>query len=134
MSYVLMVQERLEKLRDIVHGNLTDAQTTQKQWYDRNARHREFQPGDQVLILLPTSNNKLLAEWRGPYPVVRKVSNVNYEVRLTDSRRKNRILHVNMLREWHSPNAVSFLAEEVVGEAEDDADDVVLWDGAGAED
>ena len=57
VSYVLMVQERLETLRDIIHENLNNAQETQKQWYDRNARHREFNPGDQVIILLPTSNN-----------------------------------------------------------------------------
>ena len=131
VSYVLMVQERLERLRDIVHEN---TQETQKQWYDRNARHREFTPGAQVLILLPTSNNKLLAEWRGPYPVVRKVSDVNYEVKLTDGRRRNHIFHVNMLREWHSPSAASFLAEEILGEAPDGPNDVVLWDGSGATD
>ena len=134
VSYVLMIQERLQKLRDIVRENLENAQATQKQWYDRNARHREFKPGDQVLILLPTSNNKLLAEWRGPYPIMRKVSDVNYEVKLTDGRRRNCIFHVNMLREWHSPSAASFLAEEIVEEAQDDEDDVVLWDGTGADD
>ena len=134
VSYVLMIQERLKKLRDIVRENLENAQATQKQWYDRNARHREFKPGDQVLILLPTSNNKLLAEWRGPYPIMRKVSDVNYEVKLTDGRRRNCIFHVNMLREWHSPSAASFLAEEIVEEAQDDEDDVVLWDGTGADD
>ena len=48
---------------------------------------------------------------------------------MSDGQRKNRILHVNMLREWHSPSAASFLAEEVVDEAPDEADDVVLWDG-----
>lgn len=65
----------------------------------------KFQPGDKVLVLLPTSTNKLLAEWRGPYPTVQRISNVNYEVKMTDSRRKNRILHVNMLQEWHSHSA-----------------------------
>ena len=60
--YVLMIQERLAKLRDIVHENLENAQATQKEWYDRHARDREFQPGDQVLVLLPTSASKLLAE------------------------------------------------------------------------
>ena len=27
----------------------------QKRWYDRNAREREFNEGDQVLVLLPTT-------------------------------------------------------------------------------
>ena len=121
-----MVQERLEKLRDLVHENLKDTQKMQKKWYDRNACDREFRPGDQVLILLPTSTNKLLAEWRGPYPVTRKVSDVNYEVKLTDGWRRNRIFHVNMLREWHSPSAASFIAEEVTSKVPDDPDDVVL--------
>ena len=124
VSYVLTMQERLTKLRDVVHENLEDAQATQKAWYDRHARHRELQPGDQVLVLLPTSTNKLLAEWCGPYPVVRQTSPVNYEVNMTDRRKKKRIFHVNMLRRWHAPSAVSLLAEEV----HDGTDDVVLWD------
>ena len=133
VSYILMIQDRLTQLRDIVHENLKDAQRTQKEWYDRHARNREFQPGDQVLVLLPTSTNKLLAEWRGPYPIERKISSVNYEIRMTDSRKKKRVFHVNMLREWHSPSAASFLAEEVIGEPPIQADDVVLWDGTGGD-
>ena len=64
VSYVLTIQERLTKLRDVVRENLEDAQATQKTWYDRHARNREFNPGDKVLVLLPTSTNKLLASWR----------------------------------------------------------------------
>ena len=79
-----------------------------------------------MLILLPTSTNKLLAEWRGLYPVIKKVSDVNYEVKLTEGQRRNRIFHVNMLREWHSPSATSFIAKEVTSKAPDNPDDVVL--------
>ena len=49
VSYVVTIQERLAKLRDVIHENLEDAQATQKAWYDRHARNREFQAGDQVL-------------------------------------------------------------------------------------
>ena len=62
---------------------------------------------------------------------MRKISDVNYEVRLTDGRKRNSIFLINMLREWHSPSAASFLAEEITGEGPDDPDDVVLWDGTG---
>ncbi len=34
----------------------------QKTWYDQNSRQREFHEGDQVLVLLPTSSNKLLGK------------------------------------------------------------------------
>ena len=134
VSYVLTIQERLAKLRDIVHDNLEEAQRTQKAWYDRQARSREFKPGDKVLVLIPTTANKLLAAWRGPYTILRRISNVNYEVEGTGARKKKRIFHINMLKQWHSPSAVSLLAEEVSDVASDEADDdVVLWNGAGGD-
>ena len=33
-----------------------------------------------MLVLLSTSSNKLLAQWQGPYCMLRKVRKVNYEV------------------------------------------------------
>lgn len=37
-----------------------------------------------VLLLLPTSTNKLLAKWQGPYRVARKVGKVNYLIEMPD--------------------------------------------------
>lgn len=62
----------------IVRENLTKVQQQQKRWYDRTAREREIRPDDQVLVLLPTSTNKLVAGWQGPYRVLRQVGKVNY--------------------------------------------------------
>ena len=133
VSYVLTIQERLKKLRDIVQENLKAAHATQKAWYDRHSRDRAFNPGDKVLVLLPTSTNRLLASWRGPYPVVRRVSPVNYEVEMADRRKKKGIFHIKMLQLWHPPCALSLLAEETPGETDGEIDDdVVLWN-SGAE-
>ena len=104
VSYVMTVQERLAMLTELVQENLTQTQRTQKAWYDRHARSREFQPGDQVLVLLPTSASKLLAEWQGPYPVLRRVGQVSYEVDMTDKKKRRRIFHINMLRSWVTPD------------------------------
>ena len=123
VSYVLGIQERLTKLRELVKENLREAQKNQKTWYDRHARHREFQPGEQVLVLLPTSTQKLLAEWQGPYTVTRRIGEACYEIQMTDRRKQKRVFHVNMLRKWHPPTAVSFMAEE----GREDVDDVVTW-------
>ena len=51
-------------MSSLVCENLTKAQKKQK---DQNARNREVQEGEWVLVLLPTSNNKLLACWQRPY-------------------------------------------------------------------
>ena len=55
---------------------LKDVQPSQKAWYDQTAREREKGPGEEVLVLLPTSSNKLLAQWQGPYCGIRKVGKV----------------------------------------------------------
>lgn len=52
------------------------------------AREREFHVGEQVLILLPDSSDKLLAQCQGPYSVKRKVIPVTYEIDMHDKHKK----------------------------------------------
>jgi len=111
-------------MSDLVHKNLSQAQYKQKQWYDKNARERKFSAGDQVLVLLPTDTNKLLAQWQGPYKIVKQIGKVNYQVELHDRRKHHRIFHVNMLRPWYTATSNSYLSTEVT---EDDQDDIPLW-------
>jgi len=71
-------------------------------------------------VLLPTSTNKLLAKWQGPYPVLRQLSPVNYEVDMHDRKKRKRNFHANMLRKWYTPSTSSFYTEEVTdGESEE---------------
>ena len=123
VSYVLSVQEKLEKMRFLVRENLLKAQKKQKKWYDSKARLQEFKQGDQVLVMLPTSGNKLFAQWQGPYKVEKKVGKVNYQVNMSDRRKKLRIFHVNMLRKFFTSEFVGYLQEE--GDLEEDDSD---WD------
>ena len=46
---------KLAKMTELASESTTRAKAQQKIWYDRNARDREFQPVEQVLMLLPTS-------------------------------------------------------------------------------
>ena len=103
---------------------LTSSQRVQKQWYDRNSRDRTFDPGDQVLILLPTSSNKLLAQWQGPYEIIKKMGKVDYMVKLHDRRKKFKVYHVNMLRKWHVPIATACYSEEL----SEDHEDIPTWE------
>ena len=132
VSYVLLIQDRLATLRDLVDTNLHHAQQTQKLWYDRHARDHTFEPGDKVLIL-PTSTNKLMAEWQGPFSITRKVSNVTYEIRMPNRRKPLRIFHINMLCKWHSPTALSCWAEEISTEDPED-DDIITWSDSNNDD
>ncbi|XP_039469438.1 uncharacterized protein LOC120440644 [Oreochromis aureus] len=63
VQFVLEMRERLGRYHEEAKVNLRDAQRSQKTWYDQQARQREFQPGQKVLLLLPSANSKLLAKW-----------------------------------------------------------------------
>ena len=49
-------------------------QSEMKERYDKYTQSRSFQPGDQVLALLPVSGKPLQARYFGPYIVKEKVS------------------------------------------------------------
>ena len=115
IQHMLNIRDRLDRCQEVANKNLRSAQQRQKAWYDKNARTRSFKAGDNVLVLLPSSTSKLLAEWQGPYPITKQVGPVSYEVNMFDKRRKKRIFHVNMLRGWHSadnPRLVAFTVPE----------------------
>ena len=118
VSHVLSMRKRLEKMSELARENLATAQARQKTWYDKNSRIREFAIGDQVLVLLPTSTNKLLAEWQGPYKVVKRMGEVDYQIEMHDRRKKLRVFHVNMLRRWYTSVSTSLMAEEIDDEFE----------------
>ena len=80
VDYVLKMRDKLEELSSLAHDNLAQAQAGQKTWYDRTARSRTFNPGQKVLLLLPSSESSLLAKWQGPFEVLRKMGPVTYEV------------------------------------------------------
>ena len=106
-------------MKNIADENLKKAQLQQKHWYDQNARVREFKPDDMVLLLLPTSTSKLLAQWQGPFRVIKKIGRVNYQIEMPHHRKKKQIYHTNLLKKWESQSAECFAA----GEAEDDEEE-----------
>ena len=128
ISHILAIRERMEEMTDIVKDNVKEAQQQQKTWYDKTARERELKPGEEVLVLLPTSSNKLLAQWQGPYRVTRKVGKVDYEIDMPNKRNRRKVFHVNMLKKWHPPEAISFwTTDESLGP--DESESIPTWRG-----
>ena len=87
-QYVIAMRERLDLVAAAAADNLRTAQTRQKHYYDIHSRDRSLSPGDEVLLLLPSSPRKLEAAWQGPYTVSKKVDKVNYEIDMGPYRRK----------------------------------------------
>ena len=65
--------------------------------YDRKAKVRSYQPGDWILLLLPTQHNKLQLEWQGPFEVLGAVGTHTYKVLV---KAKTKTFHANLLKTY----------------------------------
>merc|ERR1712074_434118 len=92
------MRNRIKEFLENAKVNESVSKSKQKLYYDKNTRKRNYKIGDKVLLLLPTSSNKLLAEWKGPFEIVRRINKVDYVVRIYD---KERVYHINMLKPFY---------------------------------
>ena len=79
-QYVVDLRDRMEDSLQLARENLQMSATAAKQHFDRKAKVRALEPGCQALVLLPTANNKLQMQWKGPYKVVARVGPTDYKV------------------------------------------------------
>ena len=105
LKYVSDFRERLSKACDLASTNLKSAQGKMKERYDHKTQSRSFNPGDQVLALLPIPGNPLQARYFGPYIVEKKVSDLNYIVLTPGRRKQKQMCHVNMLKLYIDRNS-----------------------------
>ena len=101
LSYILQARDRLETCREIMEQNAKIVQKKQKEYYDQRAKKTKLDPGDNGLLLLPSSTKKFLAQWQGPYSVTRRVGKVNYEIEMPDNGGRKQVFHVNYLGKFH---------------------------------
>ena len=100
LEYATQLKDSVVSLWDKARAHLERTQGKQKEVYDRHAKPRELKVGDQVLILLPTSDNKLLAKWQGPFRVLERVTPVTYRLEIPGRRGGEQIYHINLLKKW----------------------------------
>ena len=96
-EYVFNLRERFETTMEIVKRNSASAQAKSKIYYDQKSKERNIKVGDEVLLLIPTSKNKLKLQWKGPYTVENQPHKYNYRIKING---KLRTYHVNMLRKY----------------------------------
>jgi len=78
------------------HAGIRQAQYTTR--YNQRSREKNFDVGEQVLVLSPDSTaSKIFSRWRGPGVIIAKKSPSSYIVELDNSRMH---LHVNKLRKF----------------------------------
>lgn len=101
------MREKLDQMQQLAVQHQQDSHKQTKHHYDQKAKERTFEPGDQVLVLMPMASGKLSAQWQGPYSIVQQVSPVTYTIDMYDRRKWKPTVHLNMLKQWNSPGCIS---------------------------
>ncbi|GFT36313.1 protein NYNRIN [Trichonephila clavipes] len=99
-SYLKKLKEKLEVATHKAKLTSDVQQGSYAKYYNRQKKHREFAPGDQVLVLIPNSTNKLYARWTDPVKVVKRVKPNSYYLQMAGG--NLRLLHVNKIREYRA--------------------------------
>lgn len=110
-SYLEVLRRKLRETTQIAQSELREAQGEYKWRYDATVRPHTFEKGQKVLLLLSSSQNKLLVQWQGPYMVEEKVGDVNYRIQVPNQGLK--LCHVNLLKEWQEEDEPGLCNAEI---------------------
>ncbi|KAL2103144.1 hypothetical protein ACEWY4_000012 [Coilia grayii] len=100
-DYVHGFKRRLSEAWRVARHHLDKAQGKMKRLYDRRSVPRMFQKGDRVLALLPVTGSLFHAKFDGPYKVVQRMSDENYQIATPNRRKATQLVHVNLLKAYH---------------------------------
>jgi hypothetical protein len=96
-QYVEQLKQRLSSAAAIAHENTESAQLEYSRQYNLRSKSKRFDVGDDVLVLLPDRQSKMLARWlRGE--VIKCLPQNEYLVKLQTG--SIRHLHANLLRRF----------------------------------
>ena len=94
------LKSRLRTAYKIAREQGRRSHATNKRYYDKHAKHREFEVGDTVYLYNPAVKMGVSAKFRrpsfGPWRVTDKKSRLNYTI--VDQRGKRLVVHVNRLK------------------------------------
>ena len=102
LGYVARIKDKLYQAITLAKQHRPIAQRKAKVYFDRAAKVKQFQAGDQVLLYLPINKSPLKAKCYGPHKIKRKVCEVGYIVSIPDRRRKDRYCHVNLIKPYQA--------------------------------
>ncbi|XP_055936891.1 uncharacterized protein LOC129966488 [Argiope bruennichi] len=110
-KYLENLKSKLEKAAE--QAKLVSAVQQENAAYYHNLRssNRVYKVGDQVIVLIPDSTNKLFARWQGPATIVEKRNPHSFSVKMSDGSTKH--IHQNKLKHYiASSNSINVIFEE----------------------
>ena len=121
---LVYIRERLQKVDEDANSALSRSQGTMKSKLDKKSMQRDFQVGDEVLVLLPVSGFSLQAKFSSPYIIDKKWGETDYADATPDRGRKTPVCYMNMVKPYvmrHESAAPYFADFSLVKQGKDNA-------------
>lgn len=101
-EFLIDLTDKLNYLRKNAKENLQKAKEISKEYYDKRVKPLVLDPGEYVYVLHETvrGSKKLTDQYDGPFQIIRKLNDVNYEIKRGN---RSQILHVNKLKRAYFP-------------------------------
>ncbi|KAL8598384.1 hypothetical protein ACOMHN_032661 [Nucella lapillus] len=116
-EYVTNLRNKMEETCKIAAENQCTAKKRYTAYYDKKARHRSLTTEDKVLVLLPDKHKRLQLSWKGPFPVIRKVNQVDYVIRIKG---KEKVYHLNLIKKYNERETTQEQISVVIHEEEEE--------------
>ena len=127
-EWVWQLQERLENAHKLVRANTSQSMVRQKHYHDRKLNWGQFCVNDVVYVYFPRTKSgqspKFTSYWRGPFKIIKKLSDVTYMVNC-GIRGSNQVIHVDRIRLKRSQTLVGERDDLVESNVEKNDGDVV---------
>ena len=100
IEFITETRDNVKEAIDLATTHAQQERVKSKLWYDKKARDKTYDVGDEVLILLPMAKKPLHAKYHGPYVVVEKLGPVDYVISTPDRRKQKRVCHANLMKPY----------------------------------
>ncbi len=113
-EYVRSIIENSKRIQTIINKHLERSRKNQKKQYDKLVSDfKPYEKDDLVLLTKeagkPGLSKKFLDKYVGPFKVLRRINDLNYEICLIENEHKSKVVHYNRLKTFHERKATNNL-------------------------
>ncbi|GFW29895.1 hypothetical protein TNCV_2673451 [Trichonephila clavipes] len=104
VDYLQEMKINMEKAAESASLTAAQKQKAYGDYFNKRSSVKNFSIGEQVVLLIPDSSNKIYARWTGPGEIIQHHPPHSYKVKLPDGTVRH--VHVNKIRKYH-PRALA---------------------------